>query len=60
MASDGDPRVHFVMNLVLSTLFAYIVLRGLDLLRTLEFTYLRLAMLTVLLMGATQILVLSE
>jgi len=60
MASDGDPRVHFVMNLVLSALFAYIVLRGLDLLRTVEFSYLRLAGLTVLLMVVTQLLVLSE
>ncbi|MXR50695.1 hypothetical protein GRX03_03610 [Halovenus sp. WSH3] len=60
MASDGDPRVLFVMNLALSTLFSYIVLRGLDLLRTLEFTYVRLAVLTVVIMAATQILVLSE
>lgn len=60
MQSEGDPRVHFVMNLVLSAMFAYIVLRGLDFLKTVEFSVFRLAVLTVIVMGLTQVLVLSD
>lgn len=60
MESEGDPRVHFVMNLVLSAMFAYIVLWGLDFLETLQFTVLRLGLLTAIVMGLTQVLVLSD
>ena len=60
MESEGDPRVHFVMNLVLSAMFAYIVLWGLDFLETLQFTILRLGLLTAIVMGLTQVLVLSD
>mgnify|MGYP000612590038 CR=1 FL=1 len=60
MESEGDPRVHFVMNLVLSAMFAYIVLWGLDFLETLQFTMLRLGLLTAIVMGLTQVLVLSD
>jgi hypothetical protein len=60
MESEGDPRVHFVMNLVLSATFAYIVLWGLDFLETLQFTLLRLGLLTAIVMGLTQVLVLSD
>jgi len=58
--SEGDPRVHFVMNLVLSALFGYIILWGLDLINALEFTMLRLVLATIILMGLTQIFVLSD
>ena len=58
--SEGDPRVHFVMNLVLSSIFAYTVLWGLDLINALEFTTLRLVLATIILMGLTQVLVLSD
>jgi len=58
--SEGDPRVHFVMNLVLSALFVYIALRGLDFIDALEFSLLRLVLGTIILMGLTQILVLSD
>ncbi|AGN01659.1 hypothetical protein L593_08570 [Salinarchaeum sp. Harcht-Bsk1] len=56
MQSRGDPRVHFVMNLVLSGLFAYIVLWGLDLLGVVGFTLTRLATATLLLMVLTYIM----
>ena len=58
--SKGDPRVHFVMNLILSSIFAYIVLWGLDLIGALEFSTLRLVLATIILMGLTQVLVLSD
>lgn len=38
MASDGDPRVHLVLNLVLSALFVYAVLRGLDFIGAVEWS----------------------
>lgn len=60
MDSEGDPRVHFVMNLVLSAMFAYTLLWGLDFVTAIEFSVLRLVVLTVLVMGITQVLVLSE
>ena len=58
--SKGDPRVHFVMNLILSSIFAYIVLWGLDLIGALKFSTLRLVLATIILMGLTQVLVLSD
>ena len=58
--SKGDPRIHFVMNLILSSIFAYIVLWGLDLIGALEFSTLRLVLATIILMGLTQVLVLSD
>lgn len=36
-SSRGDPRILFVLNMVLSTLFAWILVRGGDLLGMLEF-----------------------
>lgn len=58
--SEGDPRVHFVMNLVLSALLAYITLWGLDFIEAIDFSLLRLALGTIILMGLTQVLVLSD
>ena len=55
MQSRGDPRVHFVMNLVLSGLFAYIVLWGLDFVGVVGFSITRLAIATLLLMVLTYI-----
>ena len=43
MASQGDPRVLFVMNLVLSTVFAAAVLWGLEFIGAAEFTLTNLA-----------------
>lgn len=36
--SQGDPRVHLVMNLVLSTVFAAVVVFGLSLVDVAAFT----------------------
>jgi hypothetical protein len=36
---QGDPRVLLAMNLVLSTLFCYVVVRGLDFIGAVEFTW---------------------
>ena len=38
MASDGDPRVLLALNLVLSTLFAYVILWGLDFIGAVEWS----------------------
>ena len=53
MASQGDPRVLFVMNLVLSSLFAYGVVWGLDLIGLVEITVWSVASLALLLMAVT-------
>ena len=42
MASDGDPRVHLLLNLVLSSLFVAVVLWGLDLIGAVDWTLPRL------------------
>lgn len=53
MASQGDPRVLFVMNLVLSSLFATVVVWGLDVLHLLAFTPRNVATLALLVMLVT-------
>lgn len=55
--SEGDPRVHFVINLALSAMFVYIVLWGLDLLGTVEFTLVRFVAGTAVLMLITHVLI---
>lgn len=55
--SKGDPRVLFVLNAVLSAAFAWVVLSLADLARVAEFTWIRLAVLTVLLMAVTYVVV---
>ncbi|WP_169794646.1 hypothetical protein [Haloprofundus marisrubri] len=53
MQSQGDPRVLLVMNLVLSLLFASVVLYGLDFAGVVAFTWQRLAGATAVLMVLT-------
>jgi len=53
MAAEGDPRVHFVINLVLSAVFAAVVLWGSEFVGITEFTPGRLAVFTALLMIIT-------
>jgi hypothetical protein len=53
MASQGDPRVLLVMNLVLSLLFSYLVIWGLDFIGAVEFSLVNLALATGVLMVAT-------
>ncbi|WP_435359835.1 hypothetical protein [Haloarchaeobius sp. DFWS5] len=54
----GDPRVLFVMNLVLSALFSYAVLFGFDYIDLVAFSWLRLAGLTFVVMVVTYLAVL--
>lgn len=53
MATEGDPRVLLVMNLVLSSLFAVAVVWGLDLIGLMPFTPWNVATLAALLVGVT-------
>lgn len=55
MASQGDPRVLFVMNLVLSTLFAYGIVRGLELIGLVSVSVWNVASLALLLMAVTHV-----
>lgn len=58
MASEGDPRVLFVMNLVLSVLFSLLLVGGLSAVGVLEFTPTAMAATTVFLMVVTWLVVL--
>lgn len=55
MASEGDPRVHFVMNLVLSAVFAAVVLWGLEYVGAAAFTLQNVAVGTGVLMVLTHL-----
>lgn len=52
-ASRGDPRVLFAMNLVLSSVFASVVVWGLDLLGMMALTFVNVASLALVLMAVT-------
>jgi hypothetical protein len=53
MASKGDPRVLFVMNLVLSSIFAAVVVWGLDFIDLLAFSWQTVALVAAALMFLT-------
>lgn len=53
--SQGDPRVLFAMNLVLSAAFCYTVAWGLDFIDALEFSWLLIAGATAVLMVLTHV-----
>ena len=55
MASQGDPRVLFVINLVLSSIFAYAVTWGLDFIGVVEFSLRFVATLALVLMVVTYV-----
>lgn len=55
MASDGDWRVHLLINLVLSAVFAAVVLWGSEVVGLTEFTPGRFALFTGLLMLITHL-----
>ncbi len=57
LESEGDPRVHLLINLVLSAMLVYTLLWGLDLLGTVEFTLVRFALGTLVLMLITHVLI---
>ena len=52
-ASRGDPRVLFAMNLVLSSVFATVVVWGLDFLGMAALTVVNVASLALVVMAAT-------
>jgi hypothetical protein len=47
--SKGDPRVVLALNAVLSTVFAFIIVWGLDLIGAMEYTLVNVATVAVLL-----------
>lgn len=53
--SQGDPRVLFAMNLVLSTLFASVILWGLNYLDVVAFTFVNVASFALVLMAVTYV-----
>lgn len=53
--SRGDPRVLFVLNLLLSASFCYVVVRGFDLIGALEFSWRLVAGATAVLMVLTHL-----
>lgn len=57
MASKGDPRVHFVMNVVLSAAFVYLALWGLDFIGAAEFTLQTYLVGTAILVVVTHLIV---
>lgn len=54
--SRGDPRVHLLINLVLSSIFAWTVVWGLAYISELEFSLETVALLTAVLMVITQLI----
>jgi len=52
-SSKGDPRVLFVMNLVLSVIFSTLVIWGLSYVTDFTFAWLRVAGLTLVVMVIT-------
>ncbi|WP_372910476.1 hypothetical protein [Salinigranum sp.] len=57
MASEGDPRVLFVMNLVLSAVFGTAILWGLDFIGLAAFSVRNAAVATLVLMALTGIVI---
>lgn len=59
MASQGDPRVLFVMNVVLSFTFSTTVFGGLAFIGTVPFEWIRVAIGTVALVLVSYLVVLT-
>lgn len=59
MASQGDSRVHFVMNLVLSTLFGYVIVFGLSFVDVVAFSWRTVGVAAAIVFGLTYLFVLS-
>lgn len=53
--SQGDPRVLFAMNLVLSTVFASVVVWGLSYVDVVPFTLVNVASFALVLMAVTHV-----
>lgn len=54
--SEGDPRVLFAMNLVLSSIFATVVMWGLSYAEIAAFTLVNVASLALVLMAVTYVI----
>ncbi|KTG19985.1 hypothetical protein [Haloferax profundi] len=52
---EGDPRVVFVMNIVLSSIFATVVVYGLSYLELMAFTFVNVATAALLLIALTYV-----
>ncbi|KAB1197762.1 MULTISPECIES: hypothetical protein [Haloferax] len=50
---EGDPRVVFVMNVILSSIFATVVVYGLSYLELMAFTFVNVATMALLLIAVT-------
>lgn len=57
MNSEGDPRVLFIMNLVLSFVFSWAVVSGLEFIGVIEYSWSRVAVATIALMIMTYMVV---
>lgn len=57
MGSEGDPRVLFVMNLVLSFVFSYFVVWGLSFIDVIAFDWGTVALATAALVFLTHIVI---
>ncbi|WP_158058581.1 hypothetical protein [Halorussus halophilus] len=55
--SQGDPRVLFVMNLVLSSVFAYAVVWGLAFIEMIAFSWQTVALVAAFLMLVTTVVI---
>lgn len=60
MESEGDPRVHAVLNLFLSFVFSAVVVRGLAFVDLAEFAWTNVATATVFLFLVTWVVVLRR
>ncbi|KAB1192931.1 hypothetical protein GJR96_05515 [Haloferax sp. MBLA0076] len=52
---EGDPRVVFVMNIVLSSIFATVVVYGLSYLELMAFTFVNVATAALVLIALTYV-----
>lgn len=58
MASEGDPRVLAVLNLVLSLVFSYVVVWGLAFVSSVQFSWRTVLLATATLFALTWVVVL--
>lgn len=57
MESKGDPRVHFIINVIGSAVIGYIGLWGMDFIDMLEFTLTRYILIVIILVALTSVIV---
>jgi len=60
MDSEGDPRVHAVMNFIFSFLFSGLVVQGLDFVGVAEFSWTNVGLATAFLFVITWVVVLRR